>query len=81
MYIIMLTELREVLDKLQQGTLQNPQRLETSDTSGEKTDTSEGRRKNLSNKTYRMEKEYGATQLGRFFMTGLSDAANVQSNF
>ena len=77
----MLVELNEVLDRLKQGPLQSPHRVETSDTSGDETDASQGRRKVLSKKTYRMKKVYAATVLGRFFVTGPSDAANMPSHF
>ena len=77
-----LVELNEVLDRLRQGPSQSsPQRVETSDTSGDETDASQGRRKILSKKTYRMKKVYAATELGRFFVTGASDAANMPSHF
>ena len=42
---------------------------------------SRGRRKVLSKKTFRMKKVYAATELGRFFVTGPSDAANMLSHF
>ena len=35
----------------------------------------------LSKKTYRMKKVYAATELGRFFVTGPSDAADMPSHF
>ena len=70
-----------MLDRLKQGPSQSPQRVETSDTSGDETDASEGRRKILSKKTLRMKKVYAATELGRFFVTGPSDAANMPSHF
>ena len=77
-----LVELNEVLDRLRLGPSQSsPQRVETSDTSGDETDASQGRRKILSKKTYRMKKVYAATELGRFFVTGESDAANMPSHF
>ena len=76
-----MVELNEVLDRLKQGPSQSPQRVETSDTSGDETDASQGRRKFLSKKTYRMKKVYAATELGRFFVTGASDAANMPSHF
>ena len=77
-----LVELNEVLDRLRQGPSQSSsQRVETSDTSGDETDASQGRRKILSKKTYRMKKVYAATELGRFFVTGASDAANMPSHF
>ena len=73
----LLTELNEVLDRLEQGPSQSLQRVETSDTSGDETDGS----KILSKKTFRMKKVYAATGLGRFFVTGPSDAANMPSHF
>ena len=75
-----LVELDEVLDRLKQGPSQSPWRVETSDTSGDENDASQGRRKVLSKKTYRM-KVYAATELGQFFVTGASDAANMPSHF
>ena len=70
------------LNGLRQGPSQSsPQRIETSDTSGDETDASQGRRKILSKKTYRMKKVYAATEFGRFFVTGASDAANMPSHF
>ena len=70
-----------MLDRLKQGPSQSPQRVEMSDTSGDETDASQGRRKVLSKKTYRMKKVYAATELGRFFVTGPSDAAKMPSHF
>ena len=81
MSIFLSAELNEVLDKLKQGPSQNPQRVGTSDTSGDKTDASQGRRNVLSKKTFRIKKVYAATELGRFFVTGPSDAANMPSQF
>ena len=78
---IFLAELNEVLDRLKQRPSQSSQRVETSDTSGDETDASQGRRKVLSKKTFRMKKVYAATELGRFFVTGPSDAANMPSHF
>ena len=79
--LFLLAELNEVLDRLRQGPSQSPQRAETSDTSGDETDASQGRRKVLSKKTFRMKKVYAATELGRFFVTGPLDAANMPSYF
>ena len=75
-----MTELIEVLDRLKQGPSQSPQRIETSETSGVETDN-KGCRKILSKKTLRMKKMYAATELGRFFVTRPSDAANIPSHF
>ena len=81
MYVFLLTDLNEVLDRLKQRPSQSPQRVETSDTSGDETGGSKGRRKILSKKTFRMKKVYAATEFGRFFVTGPSDAANMPSRF
>ena len=81
MLIFLLAELNEVQNPLKQGPSQSPQRIETSDTSGDETNASQGRRKVLSKKTFRMKKVYAATELGRFFVTGPSDAANMPSQF
>ena len=81
MSIFLLAELNEVLDRLRQGPSQSPQRVETSDASGDETDASQWRRKVLSKKTFRMKKVYAATELGRFFLTGPVDAANMPSHF
>ena len=81
MSFFLLAELNEVLDRLREGPSQSPQRVETSDTSGDETDAGKGRRKVLSKKTFRMKKVYAATELGRFFVTGPSDAANMPSHF
>ena len=79
--VFLLVELNEVLDRLKQGPSQSPQRIETSDTSGDETDASEGHRKVLAKKTYRMKKIYEATELGRFFVTGPLDAVNMPIHF
>ena len=64
-----------------QGPLQSPQRIETSDTSGDETNTNKGFRKILSQKTFRMEKVYGTTELGRFFVTRSTYAVNKPNHF
>ena len=76
-----MAELNEVLDRLKQGPSPSPQRILTSDTSGDETDASRGRRKVPSKKTFRMKKVYAATELGRFFVTGPSDAGNMPCHF
>ena len=68
-------------DRLKQGPSQSPQRVDKSDTSGNETDASQGRRKILSKKTFRMKRVYAATELGIFFVTRPSDAANMPSHF
>ena len=77
----MLTELNGELNRLKQGLSQIAKRVETSETSGDETDSSKGRRKNLSKKTFRMKKVYAATDFGRFFVTGPSDAATTPRHF
>ena len=78
----LLAELNEVLERLKQNRRkQSPQRAETSDTSGDETDASQGCRKVLSKRTFRLKKVYAATELGRFFLTGPLDAANMPSHF
>ena len=69
------------MDRLNQGPSPSPQQFETSDTSGDEPDACKGRRKILSKKTFRMKKVYAATELGRFFVTGPSDAAKMPSHF
>ena len=80
-YTFLLAKLKEVLDRLKQGPSQSPQRVETSETSGDETDTSKGHRKIFSKKTFRIKKVNAATGLGRFFVTGPSDAANTPNQF
>ena len=63
------------------GHRKSPQKVETSDTSGDETNTSKGRRKIMSKKTFRMKKVNEATEIGRFFVTGPSDAVNMPSHF
>ena len=77
----MLTELNEVQDRLKQWPSQNPQRVETFETSGDETDTSKESRKILSQETFRMKKVYTATEFGTFFVTAPSDVASMPSQF
>ena len=79
--VFLLVELNEVLDRLKQGPSPSSHRVETSDISGDETDASQGRRKVLSKKTYRMKKVFAATELGRFFVTRPSYAADMPSIF
>ena len=80
-YVLLLTELNEVRDRLQPRLSQSPQRVETSETSGDETDTSKRRWKILFEKTFRMKKVYAATELSRLFVTRPLDAANMPSHF
>ena len=81
MYVFILTELNEVLDRIKQGSSRSSQRIETSDTSDDETSTRNGRRKILSMKNFQKEKVYGANVLDRLFVTGPTDAANKPSHF
>ena len=70
------------VERMEQGlpgaVLHAPQ---TSDTSGIETDTSEPRRRVRTKKTFKMKKVWGASELGRFFVTGPTDASGKPSNF
>ena len=76
-----MTELNDALDRLTHGPSQSPQRVEASETSGDETDTSKGHQKTLSKKTFHMKRVYAATELGSFFVSEPSDAANMPSQF
>ena len=77
----MFTELNEVLSRFKQEPSLSPQRIETSDASGDETNASKGRHKIRSKKTFSLKKVYGAKELGRFFVTGPTDTANKPSHF
>ena len=82
--VISLSELDEVLDKLNQGRSipQQQQRvLETTDTSGEDTDIGQLRRGVRSRRIIKMKKGYAVGELAQFFVTGPTDAANKLSEF
>ena len=77
-----LTELNEKLDRLDQGPSLSPQWApERFDTNGDESDNSMNRRKVSSAKNLRMKKSYGADELGKFFVTGPTDAANKPNHF
>ena len=54
--------------------------LETADLSGDETDKSEGLRKVLSQKTYRMKEVYAANDLCELYVTGRTGASGKPSN-
>ena len=58
-----------------------PHASQTSDTSGDETDVSEPRRTVRTNKTFKMKEVWGASELGRFFVTGPTDASGKPSHF
>ena len=73
--------MNEVLDKPKHGPLQSTQRVRTSETRGDETDTNKGCRNFLSKKIFRTKNVYAATELGRFSVTGPSDAPKMPSPF
>ena len=77
----MLTDLNGVLDMLKQGPSKSAQRVGTSDTSGEETYTSIRSSSILSKKNFCLKEVYGATELGSFYVTGQTDAANEPNHF
>ena len=58
-----------------------PHTFETNDTSGDETEGSEPRRGVRSKRTFKMKKVWGADELGRFFVTGSTDASGKPSQF
>ena len=81
---ILLSELDEVLDKLNQGPSIPQQQqcvLETTDTSGEDSDIEQPRRRVRSRRTFKMKKGYAVGERAQFFVTGPTDAANKLSEF
>ena len=79
--VMLLSELDEVLDKLNQGpSAARPPIVETTNTSGEDTDTSQPRQRVRSKRTFKM-KIYTTSELARFFVTGPTDASTKLSEF
>ena len=82
--VILFAELDEVLDKLNQDpsvSQQQQRATDTTDTSGEETDTSQPRRRVRSKRTFKMKKSYATSELARFFVTGPTDASTKLSEF
>ena len=80
----MLSELDEVLGKLNQGPSisQQQQRVrDTTDTSGQEIDVEQPRRRLRSRRTFKMKKGYAVGELALIFVTGPTDAANKLSEF
>ena len=81
-YVSLLSELDEVLDKLNQGpSAARAPIVEPTDTSGEDTDTSQPRRRVRSKRTFKMKKSYTTSELARVFVTGPTDASTKLSEF
>ena len=82
--VILFAEHGEVLDKLNQGlsvSQQHQRATDTTDTSGEETDTSQSRRRVRSKRTFKMKKSYATSELARFFLTGPTDASTKLCEF
>ena len=80
--LFLLTELVAVLNQLRQGAASPcPRGLDTSDTSRYESKTSQPRRHVGSKRTNKIKKFWGADEVGRFFVTGSTDAAGAPSYF
>ena len=80
--MFLFTEKDAVLPHLGQGVAPSgPQVLDTSDTSVGETQASYPRRSVRSKRTYKMKKVWGAEEVGRYFVTGVMDAAGRLSHF
>ena len=83
---LLFTGLDDVLSRLEQVE-QRPSRVvlprlgDTTDTSGDESDAGEPRRRLRSKKTYKMKRAWGTGDVGRFFVTGPTDAATKLSHF
>ena len=70
------------LEQLEQGPSRVVPRLgDTTDTSGDESDAGEPRRRLRSMKAYKMKRAWGTGEVGRFFVTGPTDAATKPSHF
>ena len=82
--VSLFAELDEVLNELNQGTSASQQQqraTDTTDTSGEETDTSQPRRRVRSKRAFKMKKSYATSELARFFVTGPTDASTKLREF
>ena len=80
--MILLSELDEVLDKLnQRPSTSRSSIVETTDTSGEDKDTGQPRRRVRSKRTFKMKKGYATIELARFSVNGPTDASTKLSEF
>ena len=82
--VSLFAELDEMWDKLNQGpsvSQQQQRATDTTDTSGEETDTSQPRRRVRSKRTFKMQKSYATSELAWFFVTGPNDASTKLSEF
>ena len=78
----MFTELDAVLLHLgQSAALSGPHIADTSDTSADESEASHLCCRVRSMRTYKMKKGWGSDQVGRFYVTGATDAAGKPSHF
>ena len=69
--LVLLTELKEILDRISRGSSQSPQRApKTSETIGDESDISKRGRNGLYKKTFGMKKRHGADELGNSLSLG-----------
>ena len=75
-------ELDAVFQHLGHGSASlSPPPADTSDTSGDELEASHPCRRVRSKRTFEMKKMWGADEVGRFFVTGATDAAGKPSHF
>ena len=76
---LLFTGLDDVLSRFEQveqrPSCAVPRLGDTSDTSGDESNMSERRRGLRSNRTYKMKKAWGVSDVGQFFVTGPTDVA------
>ena len=82
---MLFTGLDDVLNRLEQVEQSPPRFLprlgDTTDTIADESDIDEPRRRLRSKKTYKKKRAWGTTDVGRFFVTGLTDVATKPSHF
>ena len=78
----LLSELDEVLDKPSHGPFTSrPPIVDTTDTSGEDTDTVQSRRRARSERNFKVKKSYATDDLAQFFVIGPTDPSTKLSEF
>ena len=82
---LLFTGLDDVLSRLEQEEQRAlrvlPRLGDTTDTSGDESDAGEPRRRLRSKKTYKMKRDWGTSDVGRFSVTGPTDVATKPSHF
>ena len=80
-FVVLLTELTEIVDKLGNEVVSNTLGDKTTETSGDELFGSPGSQKFLTKKTYKMKQTQAADKPARIFVSGHLDAAGKQSHF